>query len=91
LKRLESPSAEPSINPTTAALPPRVKITKNGRMEVAISWLMSENRLVRPIPKTLRFSHDASEGSLVSGSAKCSSNHGVVRLIKKPMSRNVPF
>jgi hypothetical protein len=30
----------------------------DGRIDVAISWLMSENRLVRLIPRTFRFNHE---------------------------------
>ncbi|MGA2627312.1 MAG: hypothetical protein ABSF63_09690 [Candidatus Bathyarchaeia archaeon] len=31
---------------------------KNGKIAVAISWLISENKLLRPIPITLRFNQE---------------------------------
>src|SRR5512132_2660652 len=51
LMKLEVASATPSMRPSVAAELPR--LAKNmGRITVVISWLMSEKRLVKPIPKT---------------------------------------
>src|ERR1035441_4127027 len=53
--KLESPSETPSMIPSATAGAPRP--AKNaGRIDVAASCDQSENRLVRPIPRTPRVS-----------------------------------
>ncbi len=53
-KKLEKPSARPSIKPSTAE-PAPTDASSTGIAVVAISWPMSENILAKPIPTTLRF------------------------------------
>src|SRR5207237_6012400 len=55
--KLESPSATPSIAPSHAG-PAPIAARNAGRTAVAVSWLQSLNRLVRPTPSTVRLSQD---------------------------------
>src|SRR6516225_9678207 len=52
---LERPSATPSMAPSHAGPAPTVA-RKAGNTAVAVSWLQSLNRLVRPTPRTVRLS-----------------------------------
>src|SRR5580704_10060468 len=47
----------PSIKPSHAG-PAPIAARKAGRIAVAVSWLQSLKRLVRPTPRTVRFSQD---------------------------------
>src|ERR1700736_5398486 len=47
----------PSIAPSQAG-PAPIAARNAGRTAVAVSWLQSLNRLVKPTPRTVRFSHD---------------------------------
>src|SRR6266446_1209833 len=55
--KLERPSAMPSIAPSQAG-PAPMAARNAGRIAVAVSWLQSLNRLVRPTPRTVRLSQD---------------------------------
>src|SRR5215467_6070416 len=55
--KLDSPSATPSIAPSHAG-PAPIAVRKAGKTAVAVSWLQSLNRLVRPTPSTVRLSQD---------------------------------
>src|SRR5205823_3777717 len=57
LAKLERPSATPSIAPSHAG-PAPIAARKAGKTAVAVSWLQSLNRLVRPTPRTVRLSQD---------------------------------
>jgi hypothetical protein len=57
LTKLEEKSAKPSIKPNTSAEPCNSIVKNCARIEVAISWLASLNRLVKPIAATFLFSH----------------------------------
>src|SRR5439155_14736 len=53
--KLERPSATPSMAPSQAG-PAPIAPRKAGKTAVAVSWLQSLNRLVRPTPRTVRLS-----------------------------------
>src|ERR1035441_133759 len=55
-KRVETPSATPSITPKANAGAPSTDERNIGRTADAISWFMSLNRLARPMPRMFRLS-----------------------------------
>src|SRR5262249_10453593 len=55
--KLERPSATPSIAPSHAG-PAPITARNAGKTAVAVSWLQSLSRLVRPTPSTVRLSQD---------------------------------